>query len=193
MTSTGAVLVAGGIRLRASSAQVAALNDDGPVRDGVDGTIIESVWDYPRPPIVVLSREHVVIELDGEIVADSRRSLRVLETSHPPVYYVPGEDIAPGLLRQTAGMTWCEFKGSASYFDVACPGGRMVPRAAWHFPQPTAGCEALVGHVAFYPGRMSRCTVDDETVVAQLGDFYGGWITSKVSGPFKGARGTDRW
>ena len=169
------------------------MSDDGPLSDDVDRTSTESVWDYPRPPIVVLSRERVVIELDGEIVADSRRSLRVLETSHPPVYYVPGEDIAPGLLRQTPGMTWCEFKGSASYFDVACPSGRVVPRAAWHFPQPTAGYEALVGHVAFYPGRMSRCTVDDETVVAQPGDFYGGWITSKVSGPFKGAPGTDGW
>ena len=157
------------------------------MRDDVDRASTESVWDYPRPPIVVPSGERVVIELDGEIVVDTRRSLRVLETSHPPVYYVPGEDIAPGLLVPTAGTTWCEFKGSASYFDVARPSGRVDPRAAWHFPQPTTGFEALVGHVAFYPGRMDRCTVDDETVLAQPGDFYGGWITSKVTGPFKGA------
>jgi uncharacterized protein (DUF427 family) len=117
----------------------------------------------------------------------------VLETSHPPVYYVNGGDIAPGLLRPAAGTTWCEFKGSASYFDVALPSGQVIPRTAWHFPQPTTGYEALVGHVAFYPGRMYRCTVDDETVVAQAGDFYGGWITSKVTGPFKGAPGTDGW
>lgn len=161
--------------------------------DDVDRAGTESVWDYPRPPSVVQSRERVVIELDGEIVADTRRSLRVLETSHPPVYYVPGEAIAPGVLRSVAGTTWCEFKGSASYFDVACRSGRVAPRAAWRYPQPSAGYEALGGHVAFYPGRMDRCTVDDETVVAQLGDFYGGWITSKVTGPFKGTPGTGGW
>src|SRR5215210_7408609 len=96
----------------------AAPSKDGLVSEDVDRASTESVWDYPRPPIVVPSRERVVIELDGQIVVDSRRSLRVLETSHPPVYYVNGEDIAPGLLRPTAGTTWCEFKGSASYFDV---------------------------------------------------------------------------
>jgi uncharacterized protein (DUF427 family) len=163
------------------------------VSEDVDRSGTESVWDYPRPPVVVPSHERVVIALDGEIVADTRRSLRVLETSHPPVYYVPVQDIMPGVLRPVPGTTWCEFKGSASYFDVARASGRIVPRAAWHYPQPAAGFEVLVGHVAFYPGRMDRCTVDDETVVAQQGDFYGGWITSKVTGPFKGAPGTAGW
>src|SRR4051794_31764743 len=96
--------------------------------DDLDRAGTESVWDYPRPPIVVPSGERVVIELDGEIVADTRRSLRVLETSHPPVYYVPEEAVAPGVLRPVAGTTWCEFKGSASYFDVACRSGRVAPR-----------------------------------------------------------------
>ncbi|MCD6640419.1 MAG: DUF427 domain-containing protein [Nocardioides sp.] len=153
----------------------------------------ESVWDYPRPPLVVPSHEHVVIELDGETVVDTRRSLRVLETSHPPVYYVPIEAVSPGLLRPVEGTTWCEFKGTASYFDVVAPSGRTIARGAWHYPQPTPGFEALAGHVAFYPGRMDRCTVDGETVVAQPGDFYGGWITSRVTGPFKGAPGTSGW
>lgn len=179
--------------IAANPAPAAALGDDGPVNDDVDRAATESVWDYPRPPIVVPSRERVVIEQDGEIVVDTRRALRVLETSHPPVYYVPLEAIQPGLLRPVPGRTWCEFKGSASYFDVACPSGRVLPRAAWHHPQPTAGFEALVGHVAFYPGRLDRCTVDGETVLAQPGDFYGGWITSKVTGPFKGGPGTDGW
>jgi len=163
------------------------------VSEDVDRSAAESVWDYPRPPIVVPSGERVVIELDGEIVVDTRRSLRVLETSHPPVYYVPGNAIVPGLLTPISGTTWCEFKGAASYFDVASPSGRLVARAAWHYPEPTDGYAALVGHVAFYPGRMDRCTVDQEPVVAQHGDFYGGWITSKVTGPFKGGPGTDRW
>jgi len=153
----------------------------------------ESVWDYPRPPIVVPSDETVVIELDGEVVVTTDRSLRVLETSHPPVYYVPADAIAPGLLTPVHGRTWCEFKGSASYFDVSGSSGRVVRRAAWHYPEPTAGYERLSDHVAFYPGRMDRCTVDGETVVAQEGDFYGGWITGRVTGPFKGAPGTKGW
>jgi uncharacterized protein (DUF427 family) len=153
----------------------------------------ESVWDYPRPPAVVPSSEHVVIELDGETVVDTRASLRVLETSHPPVYYVPIDSVAAGVLEPVPGGTWCEFKGAASYFDVVGPSGRVLPRAAWHYPRPTAGFEVLAGHVAFYPGRMDRCTVDGETVVAQEGDFYGGWITSRVTGPFKGGAGTRGW
>jgi uncharacterized protein (DUF427 family) len=112
---------------------------------------VESIWDYPRPPIVVPSAEHVVIALDGEVVADTRQSLRVLETSHPPVYYVPADAITLGLLAPVSGTTFCEFKGFASYFDVVSPSGRVIPRAAWHYPDPTAGYEALVGHVAFYP------------------------------------------
>jgi uncharacterized protein (DUF427 family) len=163
------------------------------VSEDVDPTTTESVWDYPRPPIVVPSREHLVVELDGEIVADTGRSFRVLETSHPPVFYLPLEAIRPGLLRPASARTWCEFKGWAAYFDVVGPSGRVLPGAAWHYPEPSAGYEALVGHVAFYPGRMDRCTVDGEAVVAQPGDFYGGWITSKVTGPFKGAPGTAGW
>ena len=158
-----------------------------------DRPMTESVWDYPRPPLVAPSSERVVVELDGEIVVDTRQSLRVLETSHPPVYYVPVDAVAPGVLVPVPGTTWCEFKGTASYFDVVSPSGRTVPRAAWHFPQPTAGYEALLGHIAFYPSRMDRCSVDDETVVAQEGDFYGGWITSAITGPFKGAPGTRGW
>jgi len=163
------------------------------VSNDVDPVTTESVWDYPRPPALVASDEHVVIELDGEVVVDTRQSLRILETSHPPVYYLPSEAIAPGLLRPVSGTTWCEWKGTAAYFDVVCPSGRVLPRAAWHYPDPVPSYEPLVDHVAFYPGRMDRCTVDDEIVVAQPGDFYGGWITSRVTGPFKGAPGTRGW
>ena len=161
--------------------------------ENVESSATESVWDYPRPPAVVPSSERVVIELDGAVVVDTQRSLRVLETSHPPVYYVPAAAVAPGLLKPVSGSTWCEFKGSAAYFDLALPSGRVVARAAWHYPQPAAGYGSLVGQIAFYPGRMDRCTVDDEVVVAQEGDFYGGWITSRVTGPFKGAPGTHGW
>ncbi|MGN6781025.1 MAG: DUF427 domain-containing protein, partial [Marmoricola sp.] len=151
------------------------------------------VWDYPRPPAVEVSHERVQVRFVGQLVGESRRCLRVLETSHPPVYYVPADAVAGGVLRPVPGTTWCEFKGSASYFDVVAPSGRVMPRAAWHYPDPAAGYEELAGHVAFYPGRMDRCTVDGETVVAQEGDFYGGWITSTVTGPFKGGPGTTGW
>ena len=152
----------------------------------------ESVWDYPRPPRVEPTGEHVVVELGGEVVAESRRALRVLETSHPPVYYLPVEDFAEGSLVPAAGTTWCEFKGTAHYLDVVA-GGRTAPRAGWAYPRPSPGYEALVDHVAIYPGLMDRVTVDDEEVRPQEGGFYGGWITSRVAGPFKGGPGTRGW
>jgi uncharacterized protein (DUF427 family) len=154
---------------------------------------VESVWSYPRPPAVVAAVEHVTVEAAGQLVVDTRRALRVLETTHPPAYYVPRTDIAPGFLSAVQGTTWCEYKGRAGYFDLVCPNGRVLRRAAWHYPTPSPGYEALAGHVAFFPGRVDRCTVDGEEVVAQEGDFYGGWITSRVSGPFKGPTGTYGW
>lgn len=153
----------------------------------------ESVWAYPRPPAVVRSSERVVVELGGAVVADTTRSLRVLETSHPPTYYVPRADIAPGALRAAAGgTTVCEFKGVAEYVDVCTP-QRVARRAGWYYPQPRHGFEDLADHVAFYPGRVDRCLVDGEEVRPQAGDFYGGWITSRVAGPFKGPPGTRGW
>jgi uncharacterized protein (DUF427 family) len=158
----------------------------------------ESVWDYPRPPAVAETGEEVVVLLGASTIAVTHRALRVLETSHPPVYYLPVEDVAIGALEPVEGPgTWCEFKGRAAYLDVvgrAQDGRRLVaPSAAWTYPQPSAGYEALAGHVAVYPGRMTRCSVAGEVVQAQDGDFYGGWRTSRVVGPFKGGAGTWGW
>jgi uncharacterized protein (DUF427 family) len=153
----------------------------------------ESVWDYPRPPRVEETERRVRVVLGGEVIVDTRRAHRVLETSHPPVYYVPREDVAPGALEPSGGReTFCEWKGLAAYYDVVA-GGTRVPRGAWAYPDPRPGFEAIRGAVAFYPGRMDACYVDDERVVAQEGDFYGGWITSDVVGPFKGGPGTRGW
>ncbi|WP_211208764.1 DUF427 domain-containing protein [Aeromicrobium marinum] len=152
----------------------------------------EDVWQYPRPPAVEPSDELVVVELGGSEIVRTSRALRVLETSHPPTYYLPLADVAPGVLHPVGGTTWCEWKGSADYFDVVA-GGRTVPAGAWTYPSPTPAFAALTGHLALYPGRMDRCTVDGEVVQAQEGDFYGGWITSRVRGPFKGAPGTLGW
>jgi uncharacterized protein (DUF427 family) len=152
----------------------------------------ESVWDYPRPPRVEPSERHIRVVVDGIVVADSRRALRVLETSHPPGWYIPAEDVRMDLLRPTQRQTVCEFKGNASYFTIIA-GGRHRADAAWTYPRPLPGYEAIAGHVAFYPGRVDEAWLDDERVVPQAGDFYGGWISSDVTGPFKGGPGTRGW
>jgi uncharacterized protein (DUF427 family) len=148
---------------------------------------MERVWDYPRPPAVVPCERRVRVELGGRVVADSVRAVRVLETSHPPVIYIPRDDIADVLTPSLASPTWCEFKGRARYLDH---GGRAV---AWTYPEPAPGYEALRGHVAFYPGRVDAAWLDEERVRAQEGDFYGGWITDDLVGPFKGPPGTHGW
>jgi uncharacterized protein (DUF427 family) len=152
----------------------------------------ESVWDYPRPPRLEPSSAVVEVVLGGVTVARTDRSLRVLETSHPPTYYLPVEAFQPGSLRPAAGQSICEWKGVASYFDVAA-GATVAARAAWGYPHPALAFAALLDHVAVYPSAMDFCTVDGELVVAQPGDFYGGWVTSAVVGPFKGDPGTRFW
>jgi uncharacterized protein (DUF427 family) len=154
---------------------------------------VEHVWDYPRPPAVEACARRVRLELGGELIADSTRALRVLETSHPPTIYLPPGDVRRDLLSASdARSTWCEFKGAARYFDVSV-GDRHVHALAWSFPDPTPGYEALRDHLAFYPGRVDAAWLDDERVHAQEGDFYGGWITADLVGPFKGAPGTLGW
>jgi uncharacterized protein (DUF427 family) len=152
----------------------------------------ESVWDYPRPPRVEPSTELVEVTLGGVVVASTRASYRVLETSHPPTYYLPREAFAAGVLRPAEGSSYCEWKGVAAYYDLVA-GTAVAARAAWCYPEPAPGFEAIAGHVAVYPGRVDRCTVDGEVVEPQPGGFYGGWITSRVTGPFKGAPGTRGW
>lgn len=152
----------------------------------------ENVWDYPRPPALVPCEPRVRIELGGQTIADSTRALRVLETSHPPTVYVPPEDVDAGALVPAGGSSFCEWKGVASYWDVRA-GDRSEPRAAWSYPEPVARYAALRDHLCFYPSRMDACWLDEERVTAQPGDFYGGWITSDLVGPFKGAPGTLGW
>ena len=153
----------------------------------------ESVWDYPRPPALDPVREDVVITLGGQVIARADRAIRVLETSHPPTYYLPESSFTEGVLVPVEGTTFCEWKGRAHYFDVHGPDGSTARRAAWHYPHPTEALAELLDHVCVYPAAMDEITVNGEKVRAQPGDFYGGWITSKVTGPFKGAPGTLGW
>jgi uncharacterized protein (DUF427 family) len=153
---------------------------------------VESVWDYPRPPRLENSSEHVVVLHKGHTLVDTTSAIRILETSHPPSYYFPLADVAQSLLETVPGTTFCEFKGYATYADIVIEGSRL-PKAVWWYDNPSPGYEELAGRIALYPGRVDWCTVDGEVVVAQEGDFYGGWITQRISGPFKGGPGTLGW
>ena len=130
--------------------------------------------------------------LEGRVVARTTQGWRVLETSHPPTYYLPHDAFESGVLRPTEGTSWCEWKGAASYFDLVA-GDAVAARAAWTYPTPTPGFEEIAGAVAVMPGRVERCLVDGEVVRPQPGEFYGGWVTSSVVGPFKGEPGTAGW
>ncbi len=153
----------------------------------------ESAWDFPRPPAVVPSTREVRIEHGGDVVASSRRAVRVLETAGAPVWYVPREDVRMELLRPVPDRrTVCEWKGDATYFDVATNGG-IAARAAWTYERPLPGYEAIAGHIAFYAGRVDLATIDGEPARPQPGGFYGGWVTDDVVGPFKGEPGTESW
>lgn len=158
-----------------------------PVRPGH-----ESVWNFPRPAIAEPTVAHILIRLGGAIIADTRRAVRTLETSHPPSYYLPLEDIAPSALILVDGSSFCEWKGHAHYFDVAM-GGELRHKAAWSYAEPTPLFALLRNHVAFYAGAMDACFVDGERAVPQPGGFYGGWITSGFAGPFKGVPGSRLW
>ena len=152
----------------------------------------ESVWRFPRPAIAEHTSARIVIEHRGVVVADTRAAVRTLETSHPPSYYIPPADIAAGVLRRAAGSSFCEWKGSAAYWDIVI-GDTVLSRVGWSYPDPTPGFAILRDHIAFYAGPFDRCSVDGETVVPQPGEFYGGWITANLAGPFKGVPGSRWW
>ena len=150
------------------------------------------MWAFPRPAIAERSDAHIVITHRGVVVADTRASVRTLETSHPPSYYIPVEDVRPGLLQPAEGSSFCEWKGAARYWDVVI-GDTVLSQVGWSYPTPTPPFAILRDHVAFYAAPFDRCSVDGETVVPQPGGFYGGWITSAVAGPFKGGPGSRFW
>ncbi len=153
----------------------------------------ESVWDYPRPPRLEPVAERLRVVAGGLKVAETEAGFRVLETSHPPVYYFPPGSVAPDLLVPAPGHSHCEYKGRASYWTLELPGGRRAERVAWSYPEPTAAFAAIRDHFAFYASRVESCWVGEERVKPQQGDFYGGWITSRIAGPFKGGPGTFGW
>lgn len=152
----------------------------------------ESVWSYPRPAVAEASSRHLQIVHRGIIIADTRKAIRTLETSHPPSYYFPLHDIAPFVLRPTQRHTVCEWKGQASYFDVLVQ-GETLHDVAWSYAAPNPAFRSLQHHVAFYAWPFDSCFIDDERVTPQPGTFYGGWISSDIAGPFKGVPGSHFW
>jgi uncharacterized protein (DUF427 family) len=152
----------------------------------------ESVWDYPRPPRLEPTTKRIQIIFNGVTVANTGRALRVLETSHPPVYYIPPDDIVMEYLRRADGSSFCEYKGAARYWTLVV-GDRTVPNVAWSYPNPTPDFIPIRDYLAFYAAPMDACLVDGERVVPQPGGFYGGWITADIVGPFKGEPGTRGW
>lgn len=153
---------------------------------------MESVWKYPRPPRLEHVARHVRVVFGGIVIAESRRPARVLETSHPPTFYICPEDIRLEHLLESARTSFCEWKGRSTYRHVKA-GEHVARDAAWTYGSPTEPFASIRDWVAFYPGRMEECTVDGEVVRAQAGGFYGGWITSEIEGPFKGDPGTEGW
>jgi uncharacterized protein (DUF427 family) len=151
----------------------------------------QSVWDFPRPPRLAADTREVVVRWGDVEVARTRRALRVLETSHPPSFYLPWDDVARHLLQDAQGGSFCEWKGPAQYWSLVS-GERRLPGVAWSYPQPLAGAEALAACVAFYPAAL-ECSVDGAPVTPQPGGFYGGWITPELAGPFKGGPGSGGW
>ena len=152
----------------------------------------ESVWDYPRPPRLERTDALLEVVCGGEVVASTTAGWRVLETSHPPTYYLPADAFLAGVLRPVPGSSACEWKGVASYFDLVT-GDVVASRAAWTYPDPSERFAAITGAVAVMAGQVDRCVVDGETVTPQPGGFYGGWVTSQVTGPFKGIPGSMGW
>jgi len=152
----------------------------------------ESVWDYPRPPRLEETAKHIQIIFNGITIADTHQAKRVLETSHPPVYYIPLEDIKQEHLVKSARSTYCEWKGHGAYYSLVV-GDKRLDDVAWYYPEPTPAFAAIANHVAFYPAPMDACYVDGEKVEPQPGNFYGGWVTSDIVGPFKGTLGSWGW
>lgn len=152
----------------------------------------ESVWDYPRPPRIEDTTKPIQIIFNGETIADTRRAKRALETSHPPNYYIPVEDVKMEYLTKSDRSTYCEWRGRASYYTLTV-GDRQAKNVAWYYNEIYPAYSELLGYIGFYPQPMDACYVDGEKVQPQAGDFYAGWITKDIVGPFKGEPGTRGW
>ena len=157
----------------------------------IPGNGQESVWDYPRPPKIEPDIRNVVVSIKSFVIAESRKTIRILETSSPPVFYIPEKDIDLSKLEKGDGKSLCEWKGLASYYNIIV-GEIIVMNAGWKYENPFEGYKEIRDYIAFYPSKLD-CFVDREKVLPQPGEFYGGWVTSEITGPFKGEKGSESW
>lgn len=151
----------------------------------------ESVWDYPRPPRTETDSRLVRVAYGGTTIAETRNAIRVLETASPPTIYIPPQDVRTDLLQRARGASMCEWKGAATYWSLDID-GRIAPKVAWSYETPLPAFEQIRGYLSFYPNQLD-CFVDGQRASAQLGGFYGGWVTPEIVGPFKGQAGTGNW
>ena len=163
-----------------------------PANAAIPGPGQESVWDYPRPPRLEPVADRLRVELDGDIIAETSRGLRLLETASPPTYYFPPQDVNLDQLARNPRRSLCEWKGEASYWTLRgqVPSLREV---AWTYETPSPAYAALAGFFAFYAGEFDACYVGEDKVLPQAGSFYGGWATWRIVGPYKGEPGTGHW
>ena len=154
---------------------------------------MERVAEYPRPPHLEWCDKPIRIVFAGQLVAASAGAWRVLETFHPPTYYLDPTAFVPGSLTPgSARGSFCEWKGRARYWTITVA-GRSAADCAWSYPDPTPAFVDLADCLAVYAAAMDVCTVAGEAVTPQPGGFYGGWVTSDLEGPFKGGPGTQFW
>lgn len=151
----------------------------------------ESVWDYPRPPVTDTDNRKIMVKFNGQVIAESTSAIRILETASPPSFYIPPDDVNRELLQKAKGSSFCEWKGSATYWDVLTA-RQTVQKAGWSYHNPSERFTVIDGYFSFYPA-LVNCFVDGEPVIPQPGGFYGGWITSEITGPVKGRAGTGGW
>jgi uncharacterized protein (DUF427 family) len=151
----------------------------------------ESVWDYPRPPRIEFEKREIVVRWETLEIARTQRALRILETAHPPSYYLPWDDVAREYFKPAPGSSLCEWKGAARYWSLE-DGRRRLANVAWSYPQPFKAAECLADCVALYPTAL-ECRVGGALVMPQPGGFYGGWVTPELVGPFKGDPGSSHW
>jgi len=148
----------------------------------VPGPGQESVWDYPRPPKLASDSRLVEVYSGDQVVVSSVRTCRVLETASPPSFYIPPQDVNWGLLVFAPGSSVCEWKGATQYWTPFLQSSRG--HRCWSYPDPTLAFEQIRDYISFYPAAIA-CYVSGERVRAQSGQFYGGWITGDIVGPFK--------
>lgn len=116
----------------------------------------EEVFGHARDPYhridVVPSSRHVVVRLDGEVLAESTRALALFESGLPTRWYLPREDVRASVVPSDT-RTRCTYKGIASYLSVE-GAGEAGEDLIWSYPDPERAVADIAGRVAFFNERV---------------------------------------